>query len=217
MSLSAADASAPAAEVDRRFLALVVDRLVGWGLMAGIGWAAWRYLGQEGRTALAWGVAVAGVLLVGLVFAVLTGTRGVTPGKALLGLRVVHHGTGTPIGVGPAVLRSLIVFAATVPLGFGLVTLAWTAVTDQGRQRRGFHDLIANSVVLDVRRRAADEAPPEDEAPRHVVNLTAMRLRPAPADPTPARQPAPVPQPAPVSQPAPAPPPAPPAHPQPVR
>ena len=48
-------------------------------------------------------------------------------------------------------MRSLIVAAGTVPLGFGLVTLAWTVVTDPGRQRRGFHDVIASSVVLDVR------------------------------------------------------------------
>ena len=183
--------SAPAAEIDRRFLALAVDRLVGWGLMVAIGVAAWFLLVDEGHAVVGWTVVVLGVLLVGLLFAVLTGLRGLTPGKALLGLRVVHHGTGTPIGIGPAIMRSLIVAAGTVPLGFGLVTLAWTVVTDPGRQRRGFHDVIASSVVLDVRPRAIEEEPDSDDGPRHVVNLTAMRLRPAPVTAPPSRPAAP--------------------------
>ena len=183
--------SAPAAEIDRRFLALAVDRLLGWGLMAGIGVASWFLLIDAGQAALGWIVVVLGVLLVGLLFAVLTGLRGLTPGKALLGLRVVHHGTGTPIGIGPAIMRSLIVAAGTVPLGFGLVTLGWTVVTDPGRQRRGFHDVIASSVVLDVRPRAIEEEPDADDGPRHVVNLTAMRLRPAPVTAPPSRPAAP--------------------------
>ncbi|WP_028472733.1 RDD family protein [Nocardioides alkalitolerans] len=218
MSVTATEApSVPAAEVDRRFLALVVDRVIGWGAMAGIGYVAWRYLIDEGQTAAGWGALVGGVLLVGLVFAVLTGTLGLTPGKALLGLRVVNHGTGTPIGVGSAIIRSIIVALATIPLGFGLVTLAWTVVTDPGRQRRGFHDQIASSVVLDVRPRALAQEPDADDGPRHVVNLTAMRLRPAPAmesapsgqaatpaygAPTPPQQSTPQPQP-PAQQPSP--------------
>ena len=116
-----------------------------------------------------------------LVLAVMTGVSGNTPGKSALGLRVVHHGTGTPIGVGPALVRSLVLAAASLPtFGIGLATLAWTAVEDRGRQRRGWHDHLASSVVVDVR---PVEVVTEsvDDSPRHVVNLTAMRLIPAPA------------------------------------
>ena len=95
---------------------------------------------------------------------------------------MVHHGTGTPIGFGPALLRSLVLGVAGLPtFGIGLATLAWTAVEDRGRQRRGWHDHLTNTVVVDVRPvvEVADTA--VDEGPRHIVNLTAMRLVPAPA------------------------------------
>ena len=40
------------------------------------------------------------------MFAVVLGLTGTSPGKALLGLRVVHEAAGTPIGVRDALLRS---------------------------------------------------------------------------------------------------------------
>ena len=93
---------------------------------------------------------------------------------------MVHHGTGTPIGVGRALLRSLVLGVSGLPtFGIGLATLAWTAVEDRGRQRRGWHDHLAHTVVVDVRPPPA-VADVADEAPRHIVNLTAMRLVPAP-------------------------------------
>ena len=151
------------------------------------------------------------VLVVGLGFAVVLGLTGLSPGKALLGLRAVHYGTGTPIGVGRAAVRALILGLAGLPtFGIGLATLAWTAMTDPGRQRRGWHDQVARSVVVDIRPVPADEVA-EDSGPPHIVNLTAMRLVPSapPAEPvatprprleTPPVRPAP---PAPASPPVP--------------
>ena len=126
--------------------------------------------------------AVAGaVVLLWLVLAVVLGVSGRSPGKAMSGLRVVHHGTGTPIGIGPALLRSLVLGAAGLPtFGIGLATLAWTAVEDRGRQRRGWHDHLAHTVVVDVRPVVEVADHDADEGPRHIVNLTAMRLVPAP-------------------------------------
>lgn len=172
-------ATYPIAELERRFYAFAMDRLVTWGLYVLVGVASWLVLGDR-----PWAVVgiVAGVMVLGwLALAVMTGVSGSTPGKSAVGLRVVHHGTGTPIGVGPALLRSLVVAAASLPtFGIGLATLAWTAVEDRGRQRRGWHDHLASSVVVDVR---PVEVVTEsvDDSPRHVVNLTAMRLIPAPA------------------------------------
>jgi hypothetical protein len=67
---------------------------------------------------------------------------------------------------------------ATLPtFGLGVATLAWTAVMDPGRMRRGWHDLVTGSVVVDVR--PLPEAPAAtEEPPRQIVNLTAMRLVP---------------------------------------
>jgi hypothetical protein len=123
-----------------------------------------------------------GVVALWLGLAVALGIGGATPGKAATGLRAVHADRGTPIGVSLALLRGLVLGAATVPtFGIGLATLAWTAVTDPDRRRRGWHDRVAGSVVVDVRPVPA-KAVGADSAPRHVVNLTAMRLvPPAPA------------------------------------
>lgn len=199
MTQQQADAPArtyPVAELERRFYAFAIDRLVTWGPYVAVGVVAWLLLGSE-PLAVA-GIVVAAMVLGWLVLAVMTGVSGTTPGKSALGLRVVHDGTGTPIGVGPALVRSLVLAAASLPtFGIGLATLAWTAVEDRGRQRRGWHDHLASSVVVDVR---PVEVVTEsvDDSPRHVVNLTAMRLIPAPAVEQPVFQ-----APPPVSRPAP--------------
>ena len=84
------------------------------------------------------------VLVVGGASAVLLGVAGVSPGKSLAGLRVVHHETGAPIGVGPALLRTLILGVAALPtFCLGVATLAWTAVMDAGGWRRGWHDHVS--------------------------------------------------------------------------
>ena len=54
-------------------------------------------------------------------------------------------------------------------------------MVDPSGWRRGWHDLRTGTVVVDVRPVPAVEEP-EEEAPRQVVNLTAMRLVPGLAD-----------------------------------
>lgn len=170
----------PAAGLDRRFYAFAVDRLLAWSVYAGTGWAAWHFLIDRDRLWPGIGALAGTVLLVSLLFAVVQGLTGASPGKALLGLRAVHHGTGTPIGVGRALLRGLVLGVATLPtFGLGVATLAWTALMDRGRQRRGLHDRLAHSVVVDVRPPPPEDDQEQDRGPRHIVNLTAMRLVPA--------------------------------------
>ncbi|WP_299922797.1 RDD family protein [uncultured Nocardioides sp.] len=211
----------PVAELERRFAAFAVDRLLAWSLIAAVGVATALFVSDDLWTVV--GAVAGATVLIWLVLAVVQGVSGTSPGKAVSGLRVVHHGTGTPIGVGPALLRSLVLGVAGLPtFGIGVATLAWTAVEDRGRQRRGWHDHLAHTVVVDVRPvvEVADTA--ADDAPRHIVNLTAMRLVPAPPveqvrtpersehsmrrQPLPADlarpAPAPAPAPAPVHQPA---------------
>ncbi len=122
--------------------------------------------------------------MVGGAFAVLLGVAGVSPGKSLAGLRVVHHETGTPIGVGRALLRSVILGVAALPtFCLGVATLAWTAVMDGGGWRRGWHDHVSHAVVVDIRPVPVDE-PVEESRPRQIVNLTAMRLLPSQPEPS---------------------------------
>ncbi|MCY7397072.1 MAG: RDD family protein, partial [Nocardioides sp.] len=182
-SIAGAAGTLPTAELDRRFYAFTLDRLLAWSVYAVAAWAAYVLLLDDGRTVAGIAVIAGTVVGVSLVLSFVLGLLGTSPGKAAVGLRVVDDTTGTPIGVGPAVLRTLILGVAALPtFGIGVATLAMTAVTDRERQRRGWHDHLSRSVVVDVRPAPAqEEAAPE--RPRQIVNLTAMRLVPASATP----------------------------------
>jgi|GEM_PF-1291419 len=169
----------PIAQLERRFTAFAVDRLLAWSLLAAVGVVTALFVSDDLWTVV--GVVAGTMVLLWLALAVVLGVKGTSPGKAMSGLRVVHHGDGTPIGVGPALLRSLVLGASGLPtFGIGIATLAWTAVEDRGRQRRGWHDHLTKTVVVDVRPAVEVTETGADEAPRHIVNLTAMRLIPAP-------------------------------------
>ncbi|MFB9314762.1 RDD family protein, partial [Nocardioides plantarum] len=173
------DTTYPAAELDRRFYAFVIDRLVAWGIFAGAAYLAWRFFLDDDRVLAGVGVIVGTVVLVSVLFAVLLGVAGVSPGKALVGLRVVRFDDGRPIGFSKALVRTAVLGMFTLPtVGLGLATLAWTAVMDPGGRRRGGHDRMSDAVVVDVRPAPVTEA--EDPRPRAIVNLTAMRLMPTP-------------------------------------
>ena len=213
MTQAATRQSYPAAELDRRFYAFAIDRLLAWGVFAGAGYAAYRFLIEPGDTWAGIAVIAGVVLVVGLVFAVVLGVAGVSPGKALVGLRVVRHEDGRPIGIPAAVLRTIVLGVAALPtFGLGVATLAWTAVVDPSGRRRGAHDRMTGAVVVDIRPQPEPEEE-VDERPRQIVNLTAMRLMPSPHEqpvetpaPAPASTPAPAPAPAPAPQQAPPPP-----------
>ncbi|MBS2939382.1 RDD family protein [Nocardioides sp. J2M5] len=169
----------PVAALERRFTAFALDRILAWGLLVVVGVVTVMVVDDDPWVVA--GVVAGATVLLWLVLAVVLGVGGTSPGKAMAGLRVVHHGTGTPIGVGPALVRSLVLGAAGLPtFGLGVATLAWTAVEDRGRQRRGWHDHLTHTVVVDVRPVVEAAADAVDDAPRHIVNLTAMRLIPAP-------------------------------------
>jgi uncharacterized RDD family membrane protein YckC len=172
------EADVRVADPDRRFYAFAIDRLLGWGIDLGVAAVATRFLISRGHVLVGVLVIVATVLVVGGAFALLSGATGRTPGKSLLGLRLVHTGTGEPIGAGPAMLRTFVLGVAAVPFGFGLAALAWTALADVTRMRRGWHDHLVSSIVVDTRP-VPVMVEVEDAGPRHVVNLTAMRLLPA--------------------------------------
>jgi hypothetical protein len=196
----------PGAEPDRRFYGFALDRLVAWSVDGLAAFLAWRFLIDGGRVAAGIAVTAGVVLLVYAGLAVLLGLTGSSPGNAALGLRVVQADGGGPIGVGPALLRQLVLGVATLPtFGIGTATLAWTATMDPSGRRHGWHDRIARSEVIDVRP-APDQPAVVESGPRHVVNLTAMRLVPAPSTPPPPPQREaarmPVPAPPPIPEPA---------------
>ena len=68
--------------------------------------------------------------------------KGATPGKMILGLKVVNADSGKPLSVGHAIGRYLGYFVATIPLFIGLLWVGWD------RKKQGWHDRLANSVVI---------------------------------------------------------------------
>ncbi|WP_367922014.1 RDD family protein, partial [Nocardioides ginsengisoli] len=203
--------ASPPAETDRRFTAFLLDRVLGWGLAAVAAAVGW-WLGDSVLTGVLAGLVT--LVVVGLVLAIQLGATGRTPGKAAVGLRVVRRTTGRPIGVAPALGRTLVLGIAGLPtVGLGWATLAWTAAMDPSRRRRALHDRIGDAIVVDVRARPVDAGLDDgDVRPQQLVNLTAMRLVPAPpvvemSIPTPAPAvptPPPAPRPAPAAAAAPA-------------
>ena len=151
------------------------------------GWVAWWFFLDHGETATGVGVIVGAVLGVGLAFAVVQGLTGLTPGKALLGLRTSAPAAGRPIGVARALLRGAVLLGGHAA---GVRARAGHPGVDggerPGRQRRGWHDQVAGSVVVDVRPVPPDVVV-EDNGPRQVVNLTAHAPGPAHPRPTVAR------------------------------
>jgi uncharacterized RDD family membrane protein YckC len=188
--LAGPTASDPApASLDRRFYAFVLDRLLLWSLYAAASAGAYTWFLRDERWLPGIAMIAGAVVVLGLASAAVLGTWGVSAGKALLGLRVLSVDDGLPVGVLRALLRTVLLGVATLPtFGFGAAALAWTAVTDPGGSRRGWHDLKTGSRVVDVRPPPAPEGVEIDQ-PRPVVNLTAMRLVP-PSPTAPTRPPA---------------------------
>ena len=65
-----------------------------------------------------------------------------TPGKLVLGCRVVDAKTLSAVNPGQAVLRYVSYIVSAVPLGLGFLWIAWD------KRKQGFHDKIAGTVVI---------------------------------------------------------------------
>lgn len=71
--------------------------------------------------------------------------RQATPGKSFLGLQIQDANTGGPLSPMQSVARYLGYFASTIPLGLGLIWVAFDP------QKQGWHDKIAQTVVIKKR------------------------------------------------------------------
>ena len=88
-------------------------------------------------------------------FSYFHGTTGQTPGKRLLGLRVVQE-TGEPIGLGTAFLRWVGYIVSALPMLMGFL---WAGAD---RRKQGWHDKIAGTVVIDLYQVVEVEIPPKN-------------------------------------------------------
>jgi uncharacterized RDD family membrane protein YckC len=67
---------------------------------------------------------------------------GATPGKMAIAARVVDAATGGKPSFGQLVIRYIGYFLASLPLGLGLLWVAWDS------KKQGWHDKLAKTVVV---------------------------------------------------------------------
>ena len=84
-------------------------------------------------------------LLTACLLGALDGACGATPGKLLLGLRVVDEESGRPLGVGRGIVRKVLHAVDH----YTLIGWLWPLVD---RRRQTFADKLAGSVVVRIRR-----------------------------------------------------------------
>jgi uncharacterized RDD family membrane protein YckC len=100
--------------------------------------------------------------------------RGQTPGKKLLGLRVLRA-DGAPVGWSRSTVRSLLAFADFLPFGFAAGLTAMLL----GRRSQRLGDLAAGTVVVHLepasRRLPGEAGAPEPMAPPFPLSLPEQR------------------------------------------
>jgi uncharacterized RDD family membrane protein YckC len=113
---------------------------------------------------------VCGPLIACLYCIVFWSLRGQTPGKWLLGLRVVALGGGR-VGIGQSVVRFVGYLLSAVPFYLGFL---WVL----GPRRRGFHDRLAGTEVVYARRPGHKPPSPNERAlvPRRYATAQLPRI-----------------------------------------
>jgi uncharacterized RDD family membrane protein YckC len=94
-----------------------------------------------GLTALVWLLAILVISL--LYFPYFWANGGATPGMRLFHIRVVRDADGGPVGWGAAILRLIGYWINGLVLYLGYI---WIFID---KRRRGWHDLIAGTVVIE--------------------------------------------------------------------
>ena len=119
-----------------RFLAATLDLLI-MGIPVNI--IAWGLVFATGVTSITY---VAQLVFVVLVV-YLDGIKGGTPGKLILGMRIVNK-QGNYIGIPMAILRYICKILSAIILGIGFLMIAFTEI------KQGLHDKIAKTYIVKV-------------------------------------------------------------------
>lgn len=85
-------------------------------------------------------------VVVGVTYVVYFWTSsGSTPGKSIMGLKVVSAETGERLDTGTAVLRYVGYIVSSIPFALGFLWVIWD------ERRQGWHDKIAKTCVVRTR------------------------------------------------------------------
>jgi uncharacterized RDD family membrane protein YckC len=181
------------ASIGRRFGAYVIDQLpmLLASVLVMVGVLASVSAGSLGSASALLVVLWLAALAYGIFVWGWTATRGLTPGKRALRLRVVSATDGRPIGWGRAFLRQLVLGLITAgTAGIGAVVLA--AVASKDPRRQGWHDKAAGSIVLDERGAGAPLEAAPDGVERPASGVVPVGLPRAAPVRSPAAEPFPV-------------------------
>ena len=128
-----------------RLLATMIDTLlvvaITFPLLVAV--YGWEYFNLE-RTGVVAGPleVVVSYVLPAVAVMVFWAFRQATPGKMLLSLRIVDAATGGAPSVGQCVGRYFGYFVSALPLGLGLLWVAFD------KRKQGWHDKLAGTVVI---------------------------------------------------------------------
>lgn len=147
-----------AAPYGRRVLAYAVEGAV-WVILSLPGMFGFMRLSEELVTEtepspiglVLIGISAVLILLFFVGQQVLLGTRGVTLGKALFGIRAVGIESSAAPGVGRALVRWLVLAGASILPGVGTGLVLASPLFDPDRTHRGWHDKAAKLWLIDVR------------------------------------------------------------------
>ena len=122
--------------------AVVVVGTIAWAVVAaGTGGITGR--GMDAAATAALTIMIVVVTIIGLAyFPYFWARSGATPGMKVMGLRVVRDADGGPISTGQAILRLVGYWVSGLVLYLGYI---WILID---KRRRGWHDLIAGTVVI---------------------------------------------------------------------
>lgn len=133
-----AQPSGPRAGFWRRLLATVIDGII-YGVAVTL--AVLLLRGGEYDQNAASGL---NALVALAYYTYFEGSSGQTPGKRMLGIRVIDAGAsdGRPIGYGRAAIRHVMSYISGIALLLGFLWMLWD------RERQTWHDKVANAYVV---------------------------------------------------------------------
>jgi uncharacterized RDD family membrane protein YckC len=110
------------------------------------GWAYFedeRLVSGPADALISWGLPAVAVILFWL-------KKQATPGKMMVSARVVDAVTGKTMTPGQSIGRYLGYFVSALPLGLGLLWVAWDP------KKQGWHDKLAGTVVVRAKKRGPE-------------------------------------------------------------
>jgi uncharacterized RDD family membrane protein YckC len=125
-------ASGPRAGFWVRFWALVLDTIICWVVILVLALVL-----KDGP-----GVAIGAIFSFGYFIYFEGGEQGATPGKRALGIRIIDHDTGAPIGYGRSTVRLFGRFVSGLFIYLGYLWMLWDD------EKQCWHDKMSHDVVV---------------------------------------------------------------------